>query len=252
MLTLRRIWNDLRKGENVDLYLTIAAAVAFVVLNLVGVAPTTLLAPLTLAVLALLAITSLGNRHRMDELLQQRERSLDDFFREEFPPSYKSDLETAEELWLVGVSLHRTVTSNYPLLERKLQRGHRLRVLLVHPDGAGLEMAVARGYTRRDLEKKRQEILYVLDLLCDLRQAAPGRVEVRTIQHPLAYGALAANPDTGAGVLYLEHYCFRVTTESMPRYLLRVQDGRWYDFFKTELKALWAAGADWSCQEGTP
>ncbi|MGB4804162.1 MAG: hypothetical protein WBV59_15995, partial [Anaerolineae bacterium] len=60
------------------------------------------------------------------------------------------------------------------------------------------------------------------------------------------------NPDTGAGVLYLEHYCFRVTTESMPRYLLRVQDGRWYDFFKTELKALWAAGADWSCQEGTP
>ncbi|MFZ2615453.1 MAG: hypothetical protein WA077_05655, partial [Anaerolineae bacterium] len=104
MLTLRRIWNDLRKGENVDLYLTIAAAVAFVVLNLVGVAPTTLLAPLTLAVLALLAATSLGNRHRMDELLAQRERSLDDFFREEFPPSYKADLDTAEELWLVGVS----------------------------------------------------------------------------------------------------------------------------------------------------
>ena len=91
----------------------------------------------------------------------------------------------------------------------------------------------------------------MLDLLCDLRQAAPGRVEIRTIQHPLAYGALAAGPDTGVGVLYLEHYCFRVSTESMPRYLLRVQDGRWYDFFKTELKALWAAGAEWSCEEGS-
>ena len=249
MLTFRRIWNDLRRGENIDLYLTIAAAVAFVALNLAGVASTALLAPLTLAVLALLAVTSLGNRHRMDTLLAQREQSLDDFFREEFPASYKADLEAAEEVWLAGVSLHRTVTGNYPLLERKLQRGHRLRVLLVHPDGAGLEMAVARGYTRRDVEKKRQEIRYVLDLLCDLRQIAPGRVEVRTIQHPLAYGALAANPDTGAGVLYLEHYCFRVSTESMPRYLLRVQDGRWYEFFKTELKALWAAGADWSCQE---
>lgn len=252
MKALRRIWDDLRKGENIDLYLTIAAALAFVALNLAGVASTALLAPLTLAVLALLAVTSLGNRHRMDELLAQREQSLDDFFLEAFPPSYKTDLEAAEELWLVGVSLHRTVTANYALFERKLQQGHRLRVLLVHPDGAGLEMAVARGYTRRDVEKKRQEIRYVLDLLCDLRQGAPGRVEVRTIQHPLAYGALAANPDNGRGVLYLEHYCFRVATESMPRYQVRVRDGHWYDFFKSELQALWAAGADWPCQEGTP
>ena len=194
MKALRRIWDDLRKGENIDLYLTIAAAVAFVALNLAGVASTALLAPLTLAVLALLAVTSLGNRHRMDELLAQREQSLDDFFLEEFPPSYKTDLEAAEELWLVGVSLHRTVTANYALFERKLQQGHRLRVLLVHPDGAGLEMAVARGYTRRDVEKKRQEIRYVLDLLCDLRQGAPGRVEVRTIQHPLAYGSAGRQP----------------------------------------------------------
>lgn len=251
MNTLRRIWNDLRKGENIDLYLTIAAAVALVVLNLAGVAPATLVAPLTLAVLALLAVTSLGNRYRMDELLAQREQSLDDFFREDFADSYKTDMETAEELWLVGVSLHRTVTGNYALFERKLQQGHQLRVLLVHPDGAGLEMAVARGYTRRDVEKKRQEIGYVLDLLCDLRQTVPGRVEVRTIQHPLAYGALAANPNSGSGVLHLEHYCFRVSTDSMPRYQLRVRDGHWYDFFKSELQALWVAGADWTCQEGT-
>ncbi len=186
MSSLRRIWNDLRQGENIDLYLTIAAAVAFVALNLAGIASTALLAPLTLAVLALLAITSLGNRHRMDELLAQRERTLDDFFLEQFPPSYKADLEAAEEVWLVGVSLHRTVTENYPLFERKLQRGHRLRVLLVHPEGAGLEMAVARGYTRRDVEKKRQEIRYVLDMLCDLRQAARG--PRRDPHHPAPAG----------------------------------------------------------------
>jgi len=55
VLSLRRIRNDLRQGENIDLYLTIAAAVAFVALNLAGVASTALLAPLTLAVLALWA-----------------------------------------------------------------------------------------------------------------------------------------------------------------------------------------------------
>jgi hypothetical protein len=99
------------------------------------------------------------------------------------------------------------------------------------------------------VEKKRQEIRYVLDMLCDLRQAAADRVEIRTIQHPLAYGALAANPDNGRGALYLEHYCFRVSTESLPRYQLRMHDGHWYDFFKAELKALWAAGTEWACVE---
>ena len=73
---LRHLWDDIRKGENIDLYLTIAAAVIFVVLNLVGVASTSFLAPLTLAVLGLLAITNLGNRHRMEELLAQKALTL--------------------------------------------------------------------------------------------------------------------------------------------------------------------------------
>ncbi|GAB4580689.1 MAG: hypothetical protein Fur0022_34310 [Anaerolineales bacterium] len=245
MHLFRQIWDDIRKGENIDLHLTILAALAFVILNLAGLAPDTFLAPLTLAVLALLAITNLVNRHRMEALLEKKDLTLDDFFQEEFPPSYKTDFDQATELWLVGVSLNRTVKSQYLKLEQKLKQGHRVRVLLVHPQGPGLAMAVERGYTRRDVDMKRQEIISVLSLLDDLRAVAPGQIEVRTIQHPLSYGAMVANPNATHGALYLEHYCFRVTTESLPRYVLRPSDGRWYDFFKAELRTLWEAGEEW-------
>ena len=58
MKSFRQIWDDIRQGENIDLYLTILAAILFVILNLAGLAPDTFLAPLTLSVLALLAVTT--------------------------------------------------------------------------------------------------------------------------------------------------------------------------------------------------
>ena len=109
---LHHLWDDIRQGENIDLYLTILAALIFVVLNLAGVASASFLAPLTLAVVGLLAVTNLGNRPRMEELLAQKALTLADFFREEDPQSYQEDVDKAGELWLVGVSLSRTINTN--------------------------------------------------------------------------------------------------------------------------------------------
>lgn len=249
MRVLRRIWHDIKSGENIDLYITVTVALSLAVLNLVGVAPQTYLAPITLAVLGLLAITSLGNRYRIEELLQKQSQSTESFYSEEFPSSYRTDFETAEELWLIGVSLRRTVQANYPKIEQKLRQGHIIKVLLVHPEGAGLEMAVLRNYARRDVEPKRNEILFNLQLLCDLRRSFPDKIEIRTIHYPLAYGVIATNPNTASGTLYLEHYCFRTASDSLPRFVLRAKDGRWYDHFKSEIRALWDAGMAWPCDK---
>jgi hypothetical protein len=248
MRVLQRIWNDLRSGENIDLYITVVVAISLAILNVVGVAPQTYLAPITLAVLGLLAITSLGNRYRIEELLQGQSRSIGSFYMEEYPSSYRDDFKVAEELWLIGVSLRRTV--NYRKIEQKLRKGHKINILLVHPEGAGIEMAVARNYARREVEPKSSEIRFNLQLLCDLGKISPEKLKVRTIQYPLAYGVTAVNPDTASGVLYLEHYCFRTASDSLPRFVLRAGDGQWYDFFKKEIRALWDAGVGWPCDSG--
>ena len=69
--TLKRIWKDIRKGENIDLHITVAVAITLTVLNLVGLAPQALVGPITLTVLSLLAITSLGNRYRLEHTLEK-------------------------------------------------------------------------------------------------------------------------------------------------------------------------------------
>jgi len=240
-----RIWNDIRRGENIDLYLTIILALSLVALNLIGFASEKLIAPITLAVLGLLAITLLGNRHRLDELLQGDNKAKASFFLEEFPVTLTTDLDAASELWLVGVSLVRTIKSNYQRIERRLKQGSKIKVLLVHPAGAGVEMAVSRNYAQRDPNQKAGEIKTGLEYLMTLQRMVPGNLQIRTIQNPLNYGAIAVNPGSASGVLYIENYCFRVSSESLPKFVLRAEDGRWYDFYTNELQALWDAGIEW-------
>ena len=245
MHTLSRFWNDIRNFENLDLYMTVVVAIGLPLLNLLGIASDEHVQTLTPAVLGLLAVTSLVNRHRMADLHQALSGSPTDMFLEEFPEDLKNNLELASELWLVGVSLHRTINFNYATLERKLREGNKIRVLVVHPEGPGVEMAVSRNYTRKEVAVTSTRIRDNLQLLCDLRATAPERMEIRTIQNPLSYGVIATNPNAATGALYIEHYTFGVSPISMPRYVLTAQDGKWYDFFKQEIFSMWDYSITW-------
>lgn len=253
MRTLKRIWKDIRRFENLDSYITIVVAISLAILNLIGVPVSTSIASLTLAVLGLFAFTNLINRHRIDELYESFNRSASNFFMEEFPSEVRSNFESATEIWLIGVSLHRAVTFNYEKIESKIRQGHKFKVMLVHPEGPGIEMAMSRNYPRRrEVAPKSSQIRTILQLLCDLQKIAPERLEVRTIQNPLSYGVLATNPDTASGVLYLEHYTFGISTESLPRFVMRASDGNWYDFFKREIRAMWDYGVVWQGETSSP
>ncbi len=87
MKFLRQIWKDIRQGENIDLYLTIGAAVVLSVLSLAGWAVGEKITGVTLAVLTLLAITNLVNRHKFEEMLHQGGCA---FFRKDFPDDVKN------------------------------------------------------------------------------------------------------------------------------------------------------------------
>lgn len=247
MAILHRVWQDIRKGENIDLYATVLVAFLIVILNIFGVAQN-LVAPLTLALLGLLAVALLGNRYQVEKLaaeLKQPEREL---FRQKYPATLEQDLQRATELWLVGVTLSRTVKSNYSLFEEKLKRGGTMRVLLVDPDGDGVAMAKMREYGGRyDVDRIRNLIRGSLDDLCSLRAHAPDRLHCRVIDHPLGFGGLAVDPNTAGGILYLEHFSHKMPGGSVPKFVLAAQDGDWYDFFKGELQALWEDGEPWPC-----
>ncbi|MCA9934521.1 MAG: hypothetical protein H6662_14975 [Ardenticatenaceae bacterium] len=248
MSYLKRIWEDIRRGENIDLFITVLIAIGLAILNIAGVAPATLIAPLTLAVLGLLAVATLGNRYKLEESLDTLNRTHTGLFQEKMPAEMDNDLRHARELWLVGITLNRTINTYYSALEQKLARGDTVRVLLVDPDGHGPEMLERREYKARyNVERIRYFIRDSLDDLCGLQQRFGG-LEVRVIDYPLGYGGVLINPNGSNGRFYLEHYPFKTPGGSLPKFVLEAGDGRWYTFFKLEIETIWDNAAPWTCK----
>ncbi len=248
MSYLKRIWEDIRRGENIDLFITVLIAIGLAILNIAGVAPAALIAPLTLAVLGLLAVATLGNRYKLEESLETLNRTHTGLFQEKMPASMENDLRNARDLWLVGVTLNRTLNTHYSALEQKLGRGDTVRVLLVAPDGRGPEMLELREYKARySTERIRHLIRDSLDDLCNLQQRFGG-LEVRVIDYPLSYGGVLVNPASSDGIFYLEHYPFKTPGGSMPKFVLEAKNGRWYTFFKLEIETIWENATPWNCK----
>ncbi len=247
MRFLLRVWEDIKKGENVDLYVTVIIAIGLVILNLLGVANQTGIGPLNLVVLSLLAISILGNRYKVEEVLKNVTQTPESQFLEGYPASLGTDMEKARELWLIGFTLSRTIKTYYSLLEKKLAKGDRIKVLLVHPHKTACEIAGMREYGRFDLTRTQVQIQGVLDDFCELRRIAPEKLEIRVVNYPLGFGGFAINPEAGSGVLYLEHYPFKAPGGSIPKFVLHAHDGHLYELFKTEMQMLWQNGEVWNC-----
>lgn len=250
MKILQSVWNDVRRGENIETYLVILLVFAIGLANLVGWSiPSNWIASITLAALGILAIAAPKSERRMEGLAQKLAESTNTLFLEEFPAIINNDFAEATEVWMIGVTLTRTVRTYYSTIEKKLQKGQTIRVLLVHPEGAAVEMAETRVYGRSNVERIKAEIRGILGDLCDLCSTTSGKLEIRTVRNPLTFGAMVMNPDSESGILYLEHYPFKIEGGSKPKLVLRWQDGRWYKFYRDELRTLWDNSQDWDCIE---
>jgi hypothetical protein len=249
MHTLQRIWNEIRRGENIEVYLTIILAAGLSIATITGdYSPSNeTLTAILLGILALLAITNLKGRHALEQLSEKLSDSIKPAFLEEFPPSLNEDIISASELWLIGVSLSRTIRNNFSELERKLQKGHKIKFLLVNPDGHASEIAATRPYPRTEVEQTRRQIRDSLDYLCKLKAVSAKNFEVRTIENPLTHGIIAINPDSSLGTFYIEEYPYQTMGSVLPRFILRAKDRHWYDFYKSELRNLWNSGVEWKC-----
>jgi hypothetical protein len=71
MKIARRVWTDIKHGENIDIYVTVAVSCCVVVLGLIGIAPQTVILPIVLAVLAFLSADSLRNRFASENLYRK-------------------------------------------------------------------------------------------------------------------------------------------------------------------------------------
>ena len=244
MKLLHRIISDVRRGENIDLYVTVFVAVVVSAISLVGYAPQDVLGPLSLAVLGLLALVMMGNRYRLEDLGKQRAGTI--VFLREFPDDLTVDLERAQDIWLVGVSLYRFIVRFYALLERKIRSGGSVRVLLVDPDGPGAALSAAGMYPPFMAEQNRHRIREALSTLAALAQQTNklGTLDVRTLDYVPSFGAYILDPKK-KGKIYLEYYPHAMPVDQIPKMQLSSRD-EWHIHFKTQIEVLWERGHPWN------
>jgi len=247
MRSLHRVFEELKRGENIDLYVTVVVALIVAILNLFGIAPQNWLSSLNLAVLALLASAILGNRQRLEDIQENLTQTAESDISLDFPSELDSDLDRASEVWLMGVHVSSTLGHKYAVLESKLQEGATIHALIVDPDGAACAMAAARHPGRLFVERERALITASLNGLCDLKMIAPDKLEIRIIDNPLPYGGFMLNPGKSDGAIYLKRYSFQ--TGLRPISVYRPKNRRWFDFIKSEINALWNHGTEWPCEK---
>ena len=251
MYILKRIWDDVRHGKNIDLYVTVSASIVLTLLSLLGRVSETKITSITLSVLALIAISLLVNRYKVEELLNNS-RTNDIVFFDEFPESMISEIENANELWLSGVTLSSIFLLHFSTLEHMAAKGRKIKALLVQPNGSAVENAASRAYvpSALNVERVADDILRTLENLCHLKKISPlpNNIEIRTINHPMERRIIGINPHTATGVLYIANYSFRTPSGAKPKFVLQARDGKWYDFYVEEFELLWANGKKWGCK----
>lgn len=245
---IKRIIFDLKQGKYIESYIVISLTIVIIVLDIFNLSRQDWLSEITLALLALLAYGQMEDRRATERILSEREKTANVCLLKKYPETFEDDIVRANELWIVGCTLERTVNTYYRIIEDKLQKQGKVRILVMKPDSEASRMAAKRDYRPQRTEKiYNQKIHTTLDQLCYLLTSGKRRdLQIKTSEVMYSVGCYAVDPDTPEGVLYIEQYGFKCEND-IPKIVFHSHDGEWYQFFRKQLHLLWENSEDWQC-----
>lgn len=255
---LRELLSDIRKGENIDLYATLTLAIVLAILKpILRVFGVNLSlddsVPLMVSVLAAMTVVLLVNRKRMESVERHVARQIHSTIETALPESYVADLRSARRLLQTGIHLASNLNDYHEHYEYILgSERASIRFLIVAPEGNALRMAALRfaGGTRR-VEQEQVRTQSSLDVIAELMQKYPGRVELKVIDYLLEYSGLLIESAGGQEILYMERYTFRHYGGSMKPKFTYTADNPWFRFIKNEMEELWRAAQPYPMRAGT-
>lgn len=238
MTSLGRILDDFKQRRNLDVYLTIVAAVVVSVLSYFDVVPGPKVAGLILAVLAVLAFNALTTRVAIADAVE-RIGGGGHHFHADFPAEVRPRREASDDIYLIGVDLNRTIETSYGAFERALRRGGRIRILLTDPDADDVAVDARCQISRPAVADLRRRIWSSLRDLTSLKSSVGGDLEVRTTRTPLKFGLNFVDAHRASATLFVQLYTYRLAGESRPHFQLTHSDGEWFECYRDQAETLW-------------
>lgn len=203
------IWRDVKKGKNIDVYVTLILAITLAVLGLSGVVLSKQITSVTLVVLALIAFAAMGITHRLitiESLLRFKDQER---LQRRWPEVIKL-WDEASDVWIIGSTQSRTIDGHYVRLEKTLKRRGRIRVLLRDPDGESYKLVPFEKYHPVQSDEVKAKIFHSINRLRKLRKLAPDRCEVRILDHPLPFNLYALDVEKAGGGIFVEYQTIKM------------------------------------------
>ncbi|ESA38465.1 hypothetical protein N836_31485 [Leptolyngbya sp. Heron Island J] len=241
-----RIVKEIRRGENIDLYIAIVTAIALLILGIFGISNPSWIASINISVLILITVSLLGNRYRIENIQKKLSESSHGVFQEKFPEDFEESISQAQELWIVGINLGTTSSIYFKNFRRILESRRKIKILILEPNGVANSLGAARYDMQTSSQWHRIKILESITIFCRLKEKNPEFLEIRTIDYIPSFGFFGVDPESSKGTLYIEHYGYRLREGDLPRVVLRPKDSAWYVLFQEQLFTLWNDGNEWN------
>jgi hypothetical protein len=194
--------------------------------------------------LALISFGILGNRYRIETILEKTE-ARNDILLTEFSTDFLNDMYRSKELTMLGVDLNTTMKKNYPQFLDKLKNGDTINIIFVDPDSPACPMSAMNHFEPMTVDDKRNAILRSLNMCRQLKQKTGGNLQVRLLNYMPAFAAALIDPQTSESVIYLKYYRFKSPDGNGPRLVFYPNDGYWYESIKKEIACIWANSKIW-------
>lgn len=239
---VKQILDDIRRGENIDLLVTIVLVLVISVLNGIGWASVELVSSITLAALGLIAIGFLVTRYRLEDIYRKEDTPNSIHFSMQKAPAFASDLAAAKEIWMTGIVLRGTTTGNFHDFKKKAEQKGKFRVLIL--DVNKIDMGkVLRQFSRGGSEEQfLADFKQTLNQYREISRSAsnPGNVQVRLLDFVPPFRLYIFPKVEGDGVLYVEIYSYRAPLGSVPKFRISKQENpEWYGYFVNQFESMW-------------
>ena len=237
---IQTFWKDVSHGENIDLYVTVLTAFTLAVINLVAdfSAWTT---SVILAVLGVLVVAALGNRHQVRNLAQR-------FGAQNTPPLRgRGDLarlpesaKEAKEILIIACSASSVLLDTEFFINR-IKQGTRVRLAVVNPDADVVIDIIGRS-----------DIVPAETQLADMRTAAglaqriktqvtnTDLFEMRVFDYVPTISFVMIDGHLPVGRIIVEMYLYQTDPGRRPHLLVTAKDHPdWYRDFRNICEAIW-------------
>ncbi len=145
MKIFQELLQDIRQGENIDLYLLVAAAIVSLFLQIIGLPMQAYLLTLILSLVALISISMLKNRKQIESLINSSKTAQTGVLSHDFPRDFQRNIEKADTLWIIGVGAARIIVEDHPQqVKRILKRNGCVNILIVDPKSPAYQIAIMR------------------------------------------------------------------------------------------------------------